>query len=89
MSEATRRAVVVMAKRPLPGRAKTRLVPPLTPDLAAELAECFLLDALDLARSVAGAEPLVAIWPPDIWPRRSFSSSSAFSWPESAARLVQ
>ncbi len=65
MSQATRRAVVVMAKQPCPGRSKTRLVPPLSAESAAELAECFLLDALDLARSVARSTPLVAVWPPE------------------------
>lgn len=59
------RAVVVMAKHPQPGSAKTRLVPPLTPETAAELYECFLLDALDHARKTAAATPLVAVWPPD------------------------
>src|SRR5438105_1568598 len=40
-------ALVFMAKWPEPGRAKTRLSPPLTPAEAAELARCFLLDTLD------------------------------------------
>ncbi len=53
-----------MAKEPRPGRTKTRLVPPLTADTAAELYECFLRDALDHARSVADATRLVAVWPP-------------------------
>ena len=52
-----------MAKRPVAGSTKTRLVPPLTPVDAARIYECFLLDALDLARSVPNATPLVAIWP--------------------------
>ncbi|MGI9645876.1 MAG: TIGR04282 family arsenosugar biosynthesis glycosyltransferase [Ilumatobacteraceae bacterium] len=65
MSPGVRRAVVIMAKRPRPGQSKTRLVPPLTDRSAAELAECFLLDALDLVRSVAGATPMVAVWPPE------------------------
>jgi len=52
-----------MAKRPEPGSTKTRLVPPLTPEDAARIYECFLLDALDLARSVPNATPIVAVWP--------------------------
>ncbi len=64
MSRGAVSAVVVMAKQPLPGQTKTRLVPPLTEEGAAELAERFLLDALDLAREV-DAVPLVAIWPPE------------------------
>ena len=39
-------AVMFMAKWPEPGRSKTRLCPPLTPDEAAGLARCFLLDML-------------------------------------------
>lgn len=37
-------AIAVMAKAPVPGRAKTRLVPPLTPDGAAALSGAFLSD---------------------------------------------
>src|SRR5947207_10007701 len=37
-------ALAVMTKAPHPGRVKTRLVPPLTPDQAAELNKCFLRD---------------------------------------------
>ena len=54
-----------MAKQPAPGSTKTRLVPPLTPEGAAELYQCFLRDALDLARSIAAATPIVAISPPE------------------------
>jgi rSAM/selenodomain-associated transferase 1 len=38
------RALAVMTKAPLAGRVKTRLVPPLTPEEAAELNKCFLRD---------------------------------------------
>ena len=37
-------ALAVMTKAPLAGQVKTRLVPPLTADEAAELNKCFLLD---------------------------------------------
>lgn len=48
--------VLIAAKAPLPGRAKTRLSPPLTPAFAARLAEAFLTDVLAVARMVdAGA----------------------------------
>jgi uncharacterized protein len=40
-------AVLVIAKEPLPGRAKTRLCPPCTREQAAALAEAALLDTLD------------------------------------------
>jgi rSAM/selenodomain-associated transferase 1 len=39
-------ALLVIAKAPLPGRAKTRLCPPCTPEQAAALAEASLLDTL-------------------------------------------
>src|SRR6476659_612120 len=37
-------ALAVMTKAPQAGRVKTRLVPPLTPEEAAELNKCFLRD---------------------------------------------
>jgi len=37
-------AIAVMAKAPRPGRCKTRLVPPLTPDQAAAMSAAFLRD---------------------------------------------
>jgi hypothetical protein len=40
-------ALVVMAKAPLPGESKTRLVPPLTFEEAAALSRALLLDQLD------------------------------------------
>src|SRR6266545_548642 len=33
-------ALIVVAKRPTPGKTKTRLSPPLTPELASALYEC-------------------------------------------------
>jgi rSAM/selenodomain-associated transferase 1 len=45
MSTAT---LLVIAKAPLPGRAKTRLCPPCTPAQAARLAESSLRDTLDV-----------------------------------------
>ena len=44
--------VLITAKAPLPGNVKTRLSPPLTPELAARLAEAFLTDVLAAARAV-------------------------------------
>jgi rSAM/selenodomain-associated transferase 1 len=45
--------VLVVAKAPVPGRSKSRLVPPLTPRDAAELHQALLLDTLDSCRSEA------------------------------------
>ncbi len=47
-------ALLVVAKRPAPGRTKTRLTPPLSPEQAAALYECFLRDTLDLVRRLPG-----------------------------------
>ena len=56
-------ALLVVGKRPAPGRTKTRLVPPLTPQQAAGLYECFLRDTLDLIRRVPNVQPAVAYLP--------------------------
>jgi len=56
----TQVALVVIAKEPVPGRAKTRLSPPCTPAEAATLAEAALLDTLDaVARTPAARRVLV------------------------------
>jgi rSAM/selenodomain-associated transferase 1 len=59
-------ALLIMAKRPMAGRAKTRLVPPLSHQQAADLYECFLRDTLDLVRQAArgpGIRPVIAYVP--------------------------
>jgi len=75
------RALLVMAKQPIPGRAKTRLVPPLASDAAASLYHCFLEDILATVRAAANHEafmPVIAYTPtaafdffrrlaPDFW----------------------
>jgi rSAM/selenodomain-associated transferase 1 len=53
-------ALIVVAKRPASGRTKTRLSPPLTPQLASQLYECFLLDTLDQMRQVQDAQKVIA-----------------------------
>ena len=40
--------IILFAKEPVPGRVKTRLVPPLSPELAAELAAAFLVDLVQV-----------------------------------------
>ncbi|MCC6222851.1 MAG: TIGR04282 family arsenosugar biosynthesis glycosyltransferase [Thermoleophilia bacterium] len=45
--------VLLVAKAPLPGRSKTRLVPPLSAEQAARLHEALLLDTLDACRAEA------------------------------------
>lgn len=53
-------ALIVVAKRPTPGKTKTRLSPPLTPELASALYECFLFDTLDQMRQVSDAHHVIA-----------------------------
>ena len=53
-------ALIVVAKRPAPGKTKTRLSPPLTSELASALYECFLFDTLDQMRQVNDALHVVA-----------------------------
>ncbi|WP_433799764.1 TIGR04282 family arsenosugar biosynthesis glycosyltransferase [Actinomycetospora sp. CA-084318] len=55
------RVVLVLAKAPVAGRAKTRLTPPATPQGAARIAAAALLDTLDAAAAVPGARVLVAL----------------------------
>ncbi|HEX2036783.1 MAG TPA: TIGR04282 family arsenosugar biosynthesis glycosyltransferase [Chloroflexota bacterium] len=43
--------IYVVAKAPHPGKAKTRLCPPLTPEEAARLATAFLLDTVENVRA--------------------------------------
>ena len=47
-------ALLVIAKEPIPGRSKTRLSPPCTPEQAAALAEAALTDTLAAVSAVAG-----------------------------------
>lgn len=59
-------ALAVMAKAPRPGRVKTRLSPPLTPEQAAGLNACFLRDtvaSLRAATKLAAAEWVISYTP--------------------------
>jgi rSAM/selenodomain-associated transferase 1 len=58
-------ALIVVAKRPAPGETKTRLTPPLTPEQAADLYECFLRDTLELVRGIPRIRRVVAYLPQD------------------------
>jgi len=53
------KALIVFAKRPAPGRVKTRLTPPLSPEDAAELYRRMLLDLLAKAGQMADVHRLV------------------------------
>jgi uncharacterized protein len=64
-------ALVVIAKEPLPGRAKTRLCPPCTPEEAAALAEAALRDTLLAVRAARSSRRVLVLdgrpgpWLPD------------------------
>ena len=97
----SRRALLVMAKQPIAGRAKTRLVPPLTSNAAASLYLCFLQDVLATVRAAARLEPfdpVIAYTPaaardffrqlaPDFWliPQQSPVRASAASRRDTAS----
>ncbi|MFC9327035.1 DUF2064 domain-containing protein [Kitasatospora sp. NPDC057015] len=60
--------LLVIAKAPVPGRVKTRLTPPCTPEQAAALAEAALTDTLRALGSVpAGRRLLVLDGEPGPW----------------------
>jgi rSAM/selenodomain-associated transferase 1 len=59
-------AIAIMAKAPVPGRSKTRLCPPLTPQEAAGLSSSFLADmaaTLCHAGTLAPIDPVIAYAP--------------------------
>ena len=66
-------ALIVIAKEPVPGRVKTRLVPPLTGTEAAHLARAALSDTLRVASAVDARQRVLALdgrpgpWLPRGW----------------------
>ncbi|MBK9179739.1 MAG: TIGR04282 family arsenosugar biosynthesis glycosyltransferase [Acidimicrobiales bacterium] len=80
MVDGGRPALAVLAKQPSPGRVKTRLCPPCTPEEAAALARAALLDTLDAAAATPAGRHVVVLdgdadgWLPagfDVVPQRS------------------
>ena len=59
----TDRALIIVAKEPVPGRTKTRLCPPFTPQSAAEFYRCLMLDSLALMNRLAMADRIIAYTP--------------------------
>lgn len=66
--------LIVLAKSPVPGRVKTRLTPPLSPDDAAAVARAALEDTLRaVARAAGRTPPLLALrGEPGPWLPRGF-----------------
>lgn len=61
-------ALVVIAKAPVPGRSKTRLCPPCTPQQAADLAAAALHDTLAAVAATPCSRRVVALeGPPGAW----------------------
>jgi hypothetical protein len=48
MLEQLKKALLIFAKRPVPGKVKTRLIPPLSPEEAADLYRCMLGDTMKM-----------------------------------------
>lgn len=75
--------VCVMAKAPVPGRAKTRLCPPLSHDEAAELAAAFLIDVWKAATTLRGAKAFLSYsgerdsFPPELARAQGFHQKGA------------
>ncbi|WP_406430893.1 DUF2064 domain-containing protein [Streptomyces sp. NBC_00631] len=72
-ASAGRPTLLVIAKEPVPGRVKTRLTPPYTPQEAAALAKASLCDTLDaVLRVPARRRVLVLDGEPGPWLPRGF-----------------
>lgn len=56
MDKQFKQALIIFAKRPVPGRVKTRLSPPLSPEEAVELYRCMLEDILAKVAALAGVD---------------------------------
>ena len=92
--------IIVMAKAPAPGRVKTRLCPPCTPEEAAVLAEAALVDTLTAARSSSADRVVLALdgepgpWLPagvDVVSQRGngFGERLAAAWTDIGGPAVQ
>ena len=46
MGKQLKKALLIFAKCPIPGKVKTRLIPPLSPEQAADLYRCMLSDVM-------------------------------------------
>ncbi len=89
--------VVVIAKEPVPGRVKTRLTPPFTPEEAAALAEAALTDTLEavahttVARRVLALDGMPGRWLPqgfDVIGQRGAGLDERIAWALADARVT-
>jgi uncharacterized protein len=67
--------LIVIAKAPVPGRVKTRLTPPFTPEQAADLARAALQDTLDAVLATHVDRRLLVLdgCPDDAWLPKGFT----------------
>ncbi|MCL4503213.1 MAG: TIGR04282 family arsenosugar biosynthesis glycosyltransferase [Deltaproteobacteria bacterium] len=54
---------IIFAKEPVPGQVKTRLSPPLSPEMACRLYHCFLEDIIDETVRLPGVDVAIAYTP--------------------------
>jgi rSAM/selenodomain-associated transferase 1 len=89
--------VVVIAKEPVPGRVKTRLTPPFTPQQAAELAEASLADTLHAVADTTVTRRVLALdgtpgpWLPngfDVIGQRGAGLDERIAWALADARVT-
>jgi rSAM/selenodomain-associated transferase 1 len=57
--------LVVVAKAPVPGKVKTRLIPRVTPEEAVDLYRCFLQDRVMTIAALKGVDLAIAFTPAD------------------------
>jgi uncharacterized protein len=80
--------VIVLAKAPVPGRVKTRLCPPFTPEEAAQLAAAALIDSLAVAAATGADRRLLVLdGEPDHELRRAFLDADFTRRPQVAGTL--
>jgi glycosyltransferase A (GT-A) superfamily protein (DUF2064 family) len=81
------RTLIVFAREPLAGRAKTRLCPPLDGALAAGLYACFLSDVLDTMRRLPDVRRVVAYTPDSRGAYFADLAPDFAAWPQRGAGL--
>jgi len=63
MDKKLEKLLVIVAKDPVPGKVKTRLLPQLSPAVAADLYRCFLLDRISEINALNGVDRAIAYTP--------------------------
>ena len=76
-----RNALIVVAKQPIAGQVKTRLCPPLSAEIAADLAHAFLEDTISMGRGCRGVDVILGYAPfrAESWFEAAFSQIDCVS----------